>query len=69
MVVIDSSPVPSPKADPEPCLEIIFRVLEIFLTTSRPRRREYTTPDEEDEPEATTEQSSTESRPTEVMTE
>lgn len=66
MKIIDSAPIPSPEAKAEPCIEIIFRVLQLFLTTtSRPRRREYTTPEEEDEPEPTTEQSSTETRPTE----
>lgn len=66
--VIDSVPIPSPEAKPEPCFEIIFRVLELFLTTtSRPRRREYTTPEEDDdpEPEPTTEPSSTDVQPTE----
>lgn len=64
--VLDAAPIPSPEAKPEPCIEIIFRVLELFLTTSRPRRREYTTPDDDEEPESEpTTESSTETRPTE----
>lgn len=48
-----------PDAKPEPCLEVLLRVLELILTTtSRPRRREYTTP------ETATEFTSTETQPT-----
>lgn len=64
--LLDAAPIPSPEAKPEPCLEIIFRVIELFLTTTSSPRREYTTPEEEEpEPEPTTEQSSTEAQPTE----
>ncbi len=64
---IDGAPIPSPEANPEPCIEIIFRVLQLFLTTtSRPRRREYTTPEEDDDPETEpTTESSTDTQPTE----
>lgn len=56
-----------PEAKPEPCLGIILGILQLFLTTTaQPRRREYTTPYEEEDPdqEPTTEPGSTEIQPT-----
>ncbi|XP_037043183.1 uncharacterized protein LOC119079401 [Bradysia coprophila] len=70
LTFVNTAPVPSPEANPEPCLEIIFGILQLFLTTPRPRRREFTTPDDvepepDPDPEPTTEPSSTDSQPTE----
>lgn len=66
---MNSAPIPSPEAnpEPEPCLEIIFSILQLFLTTPRPRRREYTTPDDFDPEteEPTTELPGTGNPPTE----